>query len=193
MSDLLVVPLDAALAERWASLFAAAECPCFCRYWHFTGDKNAWLERCAHAPSENQREQMADLEAGGDAARGLVALDTDRVVGWIKLAPRASLPKLRRLPVYRALDLGGDEGVLSIGCFLVHPAHRGRGVARALLRGAEEHARRAGARALEGYPRRTKEPVHPEEVWMGPERAFVDAGFVPVAGEAPYLVYRKAM
>jgi hypothetical protein len=35
----------------------------------------------------------------------------------MKLAPRAALPKLRKLPTYRSLDLGDDAGVFSIGCF----------------------------------------------------------------------------
>ena len=31
--------------DALADLFRACESPCFCRYWHFEGDKNAWLER----------------------------------------------------------------------------------------------------------------------------------------------------
>jgi GNAT superfamily N-acetyltransferase len=188
-----VAPLDASNVDRWAALFASAGCPCYCRYWHFSGDKNAWLDRCAHRPEDSETEQRALVAARAPEARGLVAFSGEQAVGWMKLAPRVDLPKLRRLSVYRALDLGSDAGVFSIGCFLVHPAHRGRGVARALLAAAEEHGRAWGATSLEAYPRRTSEPVHPEEVWMGPERLFVERGYVAIAGEAPYLVYRKGL
>jgi GNAT superfamily N-acetyltransferase len=188
-----VAPLDEGLAPRWAALFEAAACPCFCRYWHFEGDKNAWLDRCAQRPDENRREQLALVATGDARAGGLVALEGDDAVGWMKLVPRGVLPKLKRQSVYRALDLGDDEGVLSVGCFLVHPAHRKRGVARALLAAAIPHARGLGARAIEAYPRHTSEPVSDEEVWLGPEALLLELGFEPIAGEQPYRVLRKVL
>ena len=84
--DVAPIHLDA-LAE----LFRACECPCFCQYWHFEGDKNAWLERCAQSPEVNESALRADV-GRGEAAAGLVALDDSRVMGWMKLAPRATLP-----------------------------------------------------------------------------------------------------
>ena len=188
-----VVPLDEAHLPAWRALFDAAGCPCFCRYWHFEGDKNAWLDRCANAREASFEEHAACVRANDDRARGLVALEDGACIGWMKLAPRAVVPKLRRLPVYRALDLGTDDGVWSIGCFLVHPAHRGRGVARALLAAAEDHVAAWGGRVLEGYPRRTGDPMHPEEAWMGPLRVFEDRAYRVVAGEGQYPVLRKIL
>ena len=101
-----------------------------------------------------------------------MALDGGLAVGWMKLAPRALLPKLRRQGVYRALDLGDDAGVWSIGCFLVHPDHRRHGVARALVEAAPEYVRAWGGRAVEAYPHRVPHPPHDEEAWMGPESLF---------------------
>ena len=40
----------------------------------------------------------------------------------------------------------------SVNCFVVSADARGRGVASALLAAAVEHARAAGAAAVEGYP-----------------------------------------
>jgi GNAT superfamily N-acetyltransferase len=123
-------------------LFEASSSTCFCRYWHFTGTKNEWLDRCAHRPEENARELEDAVRAGRDDGGGLVALDDGgRVVGWMKLVRRASVPKLRALPVYRNLALGDESSTFSVGCFLVHPEHRHQGVARALLAGAEAIAR----------------------------------------------------
>jgi GNAT superfamily N-acetyltransferase len=179
--------------SAFEALFEASASSCFCRYWHFEGTKNEWLGRCAHAADRNRAEQAALVQAEDRRARGLLALEARTAVGWLKLAPRDSVPKLRRLPVYKSLDLGPDEGVHSVTCVLVHPEHRGRGIARALIKAAVEYARACGGRAIEAYPRRTREPIHAEEAWMGPESLFVEADFVPVHDESPYPVLRKTL
>ncbi len=188
-----VEPLGPAHLAAFEGLFHASGSACFCRYWHFAGDKNAWLERCALAEGESLREQSDAVLSGADEARGLLAFDGALAVGWMKLTPRAAVPKLRRLPVYRALDLGPDAGVFAIGCFLVHPEHRGRGVARALLAAADAHVRAWGGHAIEAYPRRTSEPMHPEQAMQGPLATLLAQGYVEVGGEAPYPVLRKAL
>ena len=172
-------------------LFDASSSPCFCRYWHFTGTKNEWLDRCAHRPEENLAEQIAALRDGDPSARGLVALEDGALVGWMKVAPREALPKLTSLPVYRALPF--EEGTWSIGCFLVAAAARRRGVARALVRAAEALVLSWGGRVLEGHPRRSEAPLYDEEAWQGPERVFIELGFEPVHDVAPYPVYRKVL
>lgn len=175
--------------DALADLFHACECPCFCRYWHFEGDKNAWLERCAISPAINEAELRADVVNREPRAGGLVAMSGEIAVGWMKLAPRATLPKLRNGRVYRALDLGLDDGVLSIGCMLVRPDARNTGVARALVSAAPRIAKERGARAIEAYPHAMKD-LGPHEVWMGPAPLFESLGFEKVAGESPYPVLR---
>src|SRR5580692_11609508 len=149
---LRVGPLTAESFGAWTALFEACGSGCFCRYWHFDGTKNDWLERLARGDETNAREQRDALASHGVSSHGLVAFEAELAVGWVKLAPRAAVPKLRRLPVYRALDLGPDDGVVSVACFLVRPSHRRRGVARALLEAAIADATGTGARALEAYP-----------------------------------------
>ncbi len=191
---MIVVPLDPSHARGWAALFEACHCPCYCRYWHFAGTTNAWLERCAFSADANREEHLAALDAQDEGARGLVAVEgSGEVVGWMKLVPRTAVPKLRKGRVYGALDLGPDEGVYSIGCFLVHPEHRGRGVARALLHGAEGAVRAWGGRAIEAYPRRSAEPLRDEEVFMGPASIYTRAGYTQFAGEGMYPVLRKEL
>ena len=130
-------------------------------------------------------------------------MDGADATGWMKLAPRARLPKLRRQGAYRPLDLGPDDGIWSIGCLLVRPDVRGRGVARALVSAAPEHVRawatpEMQARAIEAYPR--GEPagapptrLHDEEAWVGTQRLFESCGFVRVAGEPAYPVMRRPL
>ena len=189
-----VEPLAPAHLSGWKALFDASGSPCFCRYWHFVGNKNAWLERCAFTPETNAVEQSALVTRGDPAGRGLVAIaDDGSVVGWMKLVPRAVVPKLRGLPVYKNLDLGADDEVYSVGCFLVHPAHRKRDVARALLAAADAFVLAWGGTVVEAYPRRSAEPMNDEEAWMGPEVIFGEHGFIAQHDEGPYPVYRKRL
>jgi GNAT superfamily N-acetyltransferase len=193
-----VVAWGAEHEAPFRALFVEAHVPCHCRYWHFVGTKNDWLARCATTPEDNLAEQLACARAGDLEARGLLALADDpaaAALGWMKLAPRAALPKLRALPAYRAaLGGGDDDGVYSIACFLVHPRNRRTGVARALLDAAPAFVRAWGGRALEAYPRRVPEgahtDLHDEEAWMGPESLFARAGFRLVAGEGAHPVLR---
>lgn len=188
-----VAPLTAANAGAWAALFEASGCACFCRWWHFTGTKNEWLARGSMEPEKNRDEHLAQVQAGAPEARGLLAFDGDDAIGWMKLAPRAALPKLRRQGAYRPLDLGPDDGVWSVGCFLVRPGSRRKGVARALVEAAPEHVRAWGGRAVEAYPHRVAHALHDEEAWMGPESVFVTAGWQPVHDATPYPVYRLSL
>jgi GNAT superfamily N-acetyltransferase len=193
--DLRIEPVGPQHVGALRALFEASSSACFCRYWHFTGTKNEWLERCALHPEENADEMAAAIEAGDATGRGVVAVldreDGEPIVGWMKLTARDAIPKLRALPVYRALALGSGATTFGIGCLLVRPDFRRRGVARALITAAERVAAGWGASAVEAYPRRSAEPLHPEEAWQGPERVFRDAGYRPIHDDGPYPVYAK--
>lgn len=184
-------------AAGLVALFEAAGSPCYCRFWHFTGTNNAWLERTALAPHENRAELEEALAQGSDEARGVVALASidgeARVVGWLKVAPVASVTKAYERRLYRKLPCfeGDRSGVYLIGCALVHPEHRHRGVASALVESAVHFATLWGASALEALPRRPKEPVSDEELWTGPMGAFTAHGFEIVNDFEPYPVLRR--
>lgn len=180
--------------EALLDLFDRAGCPCFCRYFHFEGDKNAWLDRCFNAPGESRRELATALDTGSEEARGVVAIESGagRAVGWLKVTPVTSVRKAYEQRFYRGLTcFGGDRtGVFLIGCALVDPAHRRSGLAGAMVAHAVAVARSWGARALEAFPRRPREPVTDEELWTVPEGAFRGLGFVEVSATDPYPVLR---
>lgn len=182
-------------ADDLAELFRATGSPCFCRFWHFTGTNNEWLDRCANAPGENERELREALRAGSDEARGVVARrkGAREVIGWMKVAPVMAMRKAYDRRLYRGLPCfeGDRSGVLAIGCFLVHPEHRKRGVSEALVRGAILLSPAWGARALEAFPRRPREAVRDDELWTGPMGAFERNGFVEVSSFGPYPVLRR--
>lgn len=184
-------------ADGLAALFHVAGSPCFCRFWHFTGTNNDWLDRCAGAPGENERELREALAAGSPGARGVVAVEraTGAVVGWMKVAPAEAMKKAYDRRLYRNLPCfeGDRTGVFTIGCFLIHPDHRKRALSTALVRGAVALAPTWGARALEAFPRRPREPVRDDELWTGPMGAFEKNGFAEVSDFEPYPVLRRTL
>ncbi len=62
---------SSAHTEGLLTLFEAAGSGCFCNYWHFEGDKNAWLEQCYLKPEENRAALRARL--AGPELCGVVA------------------------------------------------------------------------------------------------------------------------
>jgi GNAT superfamily N-acetyltransferase len=193
-APVLAVEATAAHGEALAALFERTEVPCHCRYWHFTGTTNEWLDRCAHDVARNRSEMLAALDSGSAEMSGVVALAGTAAVGWLKLAPAASVPKLYAQRLYRRLPCfdGPREGVFAIGCFLVDPARRRSGVAEALLARAIPLAREKGGRAIEAFPRRA-EAISDGEAWNGPFSLFGRAGFEIVHDFAPYPVLRLTL
>ncbi len=183
------------------ALFEAASSGCFCRFWHFEGNKNEWLDRCAHRPDESFVEQRDAMRTGDPSGTGLVAIDeaSGRIVGWMKLTKRAALVKLTRQGTYRSIPPPSDApSTWAIGCFLVHPEHRKRGVARALVAGADAFVRARGGSAIEAFPRRSTVPLYDEEAWQGPASLFESLGYSEVTASAaepdrPYPLMRKPL
>ena len=190
-----IEPLTFAYLDQFRALFDESGCGCFCRYWHFEGSKNEWQERLAFDKEANLAEMRVALARQREDAGGLLCLSPKgEALGWMKWTRRAALPKLQNLPVYRSAGLKADApDTFCIGCFLVHPAHRGKGIADALLRRAIGLSRERGGRWLEAYPRASSEALGPHEAWMGPYEMFLRHGFHVAAGELPYPIMRRAI
>lgn len=180
-------PSDAAALEAF---FERCEVACRCRYWHFTGDKNAWLNRCFHEPAENARELRNDVEHSRNLL-GIVARDGDSIRGWMKITPASAVDKLYQQRLYKNLPCfaGNRDRIFTIGCVLIEPDFRHRGIANRLLAAAIEAARGENARGIEAFPRRG-EHLGDAELWMGPISIFERAGFQVVNDFAPYPVLR---
>ncbi len=185
-------PYAAKHAAALAELFERSGSGCHCQYWHFTGDKNAWLARLAFEPGANR--SALEQRARDETLAGVVARRGARVVGWMKLEPAQALPKLYEQRIYRDLPClqGVRDRVWVVGCFLVDPEERRRGVARALLRTGIELARTRGGTALEAFPRRAND-VGDEMLWTGPLLLLETEGFEVVHEQAQYPVMRKLL
>lgn len=138
---------------RWADLeavFKAKGCSvargCWCMAYRRSG-----AEKLLAAGTSRAEANRADLKALVDAGKapGLIAYRGKVPVGWVSLAPREEFARLKRSPVMKPVD---DKPVWSVVCFVVPSAHRGQGVAHALLRGAIAYACKRGAALIEAYP-----------------------------------------
>jgi GNAT superfamily N-acetyltransferase len=129
------------------------------------------------------REQTDCGHPQSGTTSGLVAYLDGEPVGWCAVAPRNTyegLVRNNRVPWEGRAEDREDGGVWAVTCLLTRAGFRRRGVSRALARAAVEHARRQGARALEAYPITTRNVIS-EELHVGTERVFADAGLTEVS------------
>jgi predicted GNAT family acetyltransferase len=192
-------------ASALLALFESAGSGCFCNYWHFEGDKNAWLERCYVKPELNRAalvERLRQSELCGVVALRAEAESSDpsALVGWMKVTRFDTVSRLYEQRVYRRLpcfEMPSEQrqATYTIACTFVAEAERERGVAKALLSAAIAAAREAGARTLEAFPRGAPsgEKLRADEVWMGPEALYLAAGFHAVSDFRAYPVLRLTL
>jgi GNAT superfamily N-acetyltransferase len=189
--DVTTLPLT---PERWGDLeavFLAKGCSmargCWCMYYRESGRVRP-PEGVSVA--EDRRRRLREL-ASAEPPAGLIAYHGDAPVGWVAVSERSNYPRLARSPVAKPID---DLPVWSVVCFVVPSAYRGRGVARALLRGALAHAEAHGAVALEGYPVDRPGRGQAGMLWSGVRTMFEREGFVEVARRRPERpVMRRAL
>jgi GNAT superfamily N-acetyltransferase len=171
---------------RWADLeaiFGARGCSvargCWCMYYRRSG-----TSADAAAGTSRAQANRAALKALVDAGitTGLIGYRDGVPVGWVSLGPREHYAKLARSPVMKPVD---DRPVWSVICFVVPAAHRGQGVAKALLAAATRYAKRQGARLLEAYPVDKAQRSNDEDLWFGAKSMYDQAGFAEVARRKP--------
>ncbi|HEY7599732.1 MAG TPA: GNAT family N-acetyltransferase [Candidatus Limnocylindrales bacterium] len=115
---------------------------CWCQYWRLSASD--YSARPLGEGARLMRRQLAD-----EPAPGIVAYRGDEPAGWLGLWPRQRFERLNRSRTIPQVD---DVAVWSIVCFYIRVGYRRQGVARGLLEGAIDYARRCGAPALEAYP-----------------------------------------
>jgi ribosomal protein S18 acetylase RimI-like enzyme len=145
---------------RWAG--------CYCYFPLHDPEQTNWQERSG---AENRAAVTACAQAG--ALRGVLAYADDKVVGWCNAGPWSQFPMLRDFPQ------ADQDSVGVVFCFVVDPAYRGRGVAKALLDAACEQFRAAGLKAAQAKPARHAEGAAANH--LGPLAMYLAAGFVVVA------------
>lgn len=170
---LRVLPLT---EQRWYDLVELFGRPggsivrhCWCMYSRRTGNRGATSE-------ENERAMQALVSSG--TVPGLIAYRDGRPVGWISVGPRQDYRRLANSPIMKPVD---DRPVWSIVCFFIDTHERGKGISRALFRGAMDYARSQGASLLEAYPVDKPGRSNPLSMWFGAKSLYDQAGFKEVA------------
>ena len=139
---------------------------CFCMFPYIHHATEDWDAR----PGERNRADAAERISRG-RMKGHVAVADGRVVGWVNAGPKAMYRSLLDEP-----DPHGDHDLTGrIFCFLVDPAHRGQGVARALLEAACEGLKEQGMAIAEANPRPGTDD--PGANHRGPLSLYLSAGF----------------
>jgi GNAT superfamily N-acetyltransferase len=143
---------------------------CWCLSYRIPSKENQALTGPARG------EKVAALMKQGPP--GVLAYQDEEVVGWAGVHPRAdtAFATNRRIPHVDDLD------VWSLWCVRVRPGHRGQGISHALVAGAVDFARRAGAPAIESYPvDNNGSKVDLTMAYVGTRRLFEKAGFTKAA------------
>lgn len=158
---------------RWKS--------CFCQYLHVDHRQVRWMARTA----EQNRGAACERIACGQM-QGYLAYRAGAVVGWCNAAPRWMMGAFADEPDPDADQLG------QIGCFVVAPAQRRSGVAKALLAAACAGLKAQGLRWAQACPK--PDLQGDAENHYGPLGLYTAAGFqFHRQGEHGCVIVRKRL
>lgn len=145
---------------------------CWCMYWRESH------KEFDQKKGEGNRVALKRL-VKGKIQTGIVAYDNKVPVGWVAFAPREQYTRLETSRVLKPVD---EKPVWSIVCFFIDKNYRRKGLTVELLKEAEKHAKKNGAKIIEGYPvdPATKNYA-PVFAYTGLASAFKKAGFTEAA------------
>jgi GNAT superfamily N-acetyltransferase len=144
---------------------------CFCVAW-WVSTWEGWGERTTEQ-NKQLRESLCDR---GEYDGYLLYVD-GVPVGWCQVGPRDRLEKLTR-----QYQLASDQSAWAVTCFFIAPSHRRQRWAAYLLQEVLQDLRARGVKRLEAFPKRGANEAG--ELWNGPERMFLEAGFQLVKDDA---------
>jgi ribosomal protein S18 acetylase RimI-like enzyme len=161
---------------------------CYCHYYHVPKE----LDWSTFTAEDNRRAMGARIEVG--EMEGFLAYADGDVVGWLNAQPRHKLQHAcARLGVASpAPDVPAHEAA-AIVCFVVAPAWRRRGVARALLDAALASFAARGIRVVDAYPFKAGPEAGASDHYHGPPSLFRAAGFAVVDENDDVTVMRREL
>jgi GNAT superfamily N-acetyltransferase len=175
--EISVHPLDAGRLEDYLTFFdreAFSDNPewasCYCLFYHVPDPD--WEPRTG---AQNREDAAALIRAG--ELQGWLAYDGKRPIGWCNANAKERFARLAAESAQWGAAVPGQR-VLSVVCFVVAPAYRGQGVARALLQEACAGAARAGYQWAEAYPRKVDRDA--AQAYHGPLALYLSERFTKV-------------
>ena len=126
---------------------------------------------------------------------GYLAYSGDVVVGWMNAQPYSKLRHAcARMRIAEPPLTVAPHEAAAIVCFVVAPAHRRQGVARALLAAGLASLAARGLASVDAFPWNTgPEDNKATDHYHGTLSMVTDAGFVPVATHENVTVVRKTL
>jgi len=143
---------------------------CYCHYYHSSCSFDEWKTRTS------EQNKLASIQAIYDGMMtGFLAFKDDQCIGWANVNNVRTYPRLEKelLPY-----IENKEVALSI-CFVIHPEHRGRGIARSLLDHAIDYYRCQGYDGMIALPIQAdfrKELQYRGTMHMYEERGYEEIG-----------------
>jgi GNAT superfamily N-acetyltransferase len=153
---------------------------CHCVAW-WTPTWDGWSERTA---GENLEARRAVFARG--VHDGYLLYADGALAGWCQAWKRDAFAKLAA-----QFGLAPDDGAWMIGCVLVLPEFRAKGVAAQALAQIVDDLKLRGARSIDAYPKRGA--TEPSELWNGAESTYLGLGFKVARDDAKRPVLRLSL
>jgi GNAT superfamily N-acetyltransferase len=167
-----------ATEQRWKDLEKlfgerGACAGCWCMWWRL---KRSEFNR---QKGEGNKKALKKIIKANEIP-GILVYNKTEPIGWCAISPRKSYSGLERSRVLQPID---DNPVWSVVCFFIAKPYRRKGITIKLLEAAVKHAKKNGAKIVEGYPVEPgKEGLMPDVfAWTGFSSAFLKAGFKEAA------------
>ncbi len=141
---------------------------CWCMWWRQSSSE--WQKR----RGIDRKESLKTIVSQGKIP-GILVYSDEQPIGWCSVSPREEFHKLERSRTLKRID---SQPVWSVVCFFVAKPFRGKGISTKLLEAAVSHARKQGAKVIEGYPSRSMEKQQDTVVYTGLASMFLKVGFV---------------
>jgi len=198
MSEIQIHPLSPARGDDYLRFFdhergpAFADNPewarCYCHYYEVPLAVD-WPSLSGDA---NRAAMRARIDVG--EMEGFLAYDGGEVVGWMNAQPRHKLPHCFERMRIAAPDIAcADFDAAAIVCFVIAPARRRSGIARALLTGGLAALAARGFKVVDAFPFKSGDSVAAADHYHGPLALYVDAGFTILREEANLTIVRKLL
>ena len=137
---------------------------CYCHFPHADHANIVWNDRSA---AQNRAATCERIT--GETMTGWLAASIGQAIGWCNAGPRRFIEGLFHEPEPLADRIG------AIACFVIAPAFRGQGLARALLNAACDGLRESGFAWAEAYP--LHDAANAAQHHRGPLSMYTAAGF----------------
>jgi ribosomal protein S18 acetylase RimI-like enzyme len=195
---LRIVPANEASWEDLQAIFGTRgdASRCQCQWYKMRGSEWDRGTVPVEERARRLREQTGCGHPDQTATTGLVAYLDGEPAGWCAVEPRTAYVRLRTKPLVwagRPQEDKDDDRIWAVTCFTVRVGYRRRGISSALAKAAVGFARERGARAIEGYPLRTRpgQQVTWGELFVGSVSVFAGAGFAEVSHPTPRRVVMR--